>query len=325
MILEILCFMVVIILLVVCVILYKKNKKMEISIKYNERDHQHQLKEKDRLLTKKDNKFKVTFENIPDYVIILERDENKELIVSEVSQLFTKEFGISQSKLINKKYSSLSIFPFGSEYEDDYMKKLNKIFDKLDSIYSFDVSRKTPKGLKYYSEKAFTVKNGKDRVVIIGRDDRFRHLLDNVSELVFQLTPELDIQYVSKGIKDLLGYTYKEVVGNNLKMYTRPDVAEAIQNNVLRKSLLRDISFGFRIMPLFKIDGSEGMFSVHTRLEYNDSGCMIGVIGSVREVTQEKLDEIKKSQQMETMLLSFSHSLDNIDKKIKSVRKGIDQ
>jgi PAS domain S-box-containing protein len=279
------------------------------------------MKEMDHLLAKKDTKFKITFENIPDYVIILEEDENKDLIVSEVSSSFLAEFKLRQEDVIGKKYHYLPIFSFG--YEDNYMNTLKKLFTIYSEVASFNVMRKTLKGYKYYSERAFTIKNGKNRVVVIGRDDRFRHLLDNVTELVFQLTPDLDIQFVSSGIRDLLGYNYKDVVGNNLKQYTYPDVAVAIEKSALKKSVIKDMTFGFRIMPLFKADGTEGMFSVYTKLEYNDDGIFVGILGSIREVTKEKLDEIRKSQQMETMLLSFSHSLDHIDKKLKTVKKEI--
>lgn len=116
-------------------------------------------------------------------------------------------------------------------------------------------------------------------------DEKLRTILENVNDIIFQLSPEGIITYVSPRIKELSGYTPEELVGQHLKRTTpKSEIQRALR--ILKKVLDGETIKHFEIEQI-------NLTGKHIPMEINlcpvkKAGKIVAVQGTMRDISERK-------------------------------------
>ncbi len=124
-------------------------------------------------------------------------------------------------------------------------------------------------------------------------EERYKTLIDNLHDMVFELSPLGYIQYVSPIVEELYGYKTEDLIGKHLKKTTPlSEVPKAL--DTLKRSLLGEKIKNFEINQL---DSEGRIFTMEINgAPLKKEGKIVGVQGVMRDITKRKLmeNELKK-------------------------------
>ncbi|MCX9079944.1 MAG: PAS domain S-box protein, partial [Candidatus Methanoperedens sp.] len=122
------------------------------------------------------------------------------------------------------------------------------------------------------------------------REARLRFITDNMLDMVSQIGPDRNIQYVSPSITRHLGYTPQELVGTYVYQYTHPEDFDQLRNTVLPaiEQRLPSVLVEYRYRHA---DGHYLWLESAVKLLYSDSGEFTGAIFGTRDITDRKRAE----------------------------------
>jgi len=123
----------------------------------------------------------------------------------------------------------------------------------------------------------------------------FRGIVENVNDIVFTLTPDQRLSYVSPNVKDLLGYSSAEVVGREQKKFIhREDLAGLVDfyESVLRAGR-EGAHYECRIMHK---EGGIRWYTIDASVVKDGDGAPQFVVGIAHDFTRHKesVDELEK-------------------------------
>ncbi len=158
-------------------------------------------------------------------------------------------------------------------------------------------------------------------------DARYRMFAENVDDIIFTLTPELDLDYVSPSLIKLTGYTFEELVEMGWQGLFTPDslemALETISDDVLgviEPEKAREKSVIMELEILTK-QGKNRWIEVNVSLMMTESGDVSGMLGVARDVTDRKRAQaefIEEKKRAELYLDLFGHDIRNINQGIMS-------
>nr|WP_320160712.1 PAS domain S-box protein [uncultured Methanoregula sp.] len=127
-------------------------------------------------------------------------------------------------------------------------------------------------------------------------EEKYRNLVDNLRDIVWQATPELRFTYVSKSVQQVTGYMPGEVTGRTLFDLLTPESAKITRKRLSDR--LDDGRNGIVDSTIFEIemltkDGRKIWLEVSSGPAYDmPGGSMIGFQGTSRDITNRKLAEV---------------------------------
>ncbi|NOQ54504.1 MAG: PAS domain S-box protein, partial [Thermoplasmata archaeon] len=158
-------------------------------------------------------------------------------------------------------------------------------------------------------------------------DARYRMFAENVDDIIFTLTPELDIEYVSPSLLKLTGYTFEEVVDMGWQGLFTPDsletALETISEDVLGaiepdKAKERSVRMELEILTK---RGKKRWIEVNVSLLTTETGEVARMLGVARDVTERKRTQaqfLEEKKRAELYLDLFGHEIRNINQGIMS-------
>jgi len=126
-------------------------------------------------------------------------------------------------------------------------------------------------------------------------EGKYRFLIDNVRDIIWQTTPDLTFTYVSPVAENLTGYSSQDLTGTSLLGILTESSARAIRER-LRKRMEeysrgnRDLATVFEIEILHK-NGSTRWFEVSSNAVIGPGGSLEGFQGISRDITERKQAE----------------------------------
>ncbi|MEE4311043.1 MAG: PAS domain S-box protein [candidate division KSB1 bacterium] len=127
-------------------------------------------------------------------------------------------------------------------------------------------------------------------------EERFRSLVENANDIIFSLTPEGDISYVSPRFTELLGYAVPNYLGTHFT-----DVFHAEDVNASKKWFENELKGngkpGAIEFRLIHSDGSIHWFLVNSSVIFDESGNAIEMIGVAHDFTDMRkvLDDLEEA------------------------------
>ncbi|MCP4432921.1 MAG: EAL domain-containing protein [Gammaproteobacteria bacterium] len=125
-------------------------------------------------------------------------------------------------------------------------------------------------------------------------ESRYRGLINNIPDLVYRTDTNNRISYVSPSVYTLTGYTVDEYTGINLleKVYVDPDKRGIMLSELEQNGQVSN----FEVQQIRK-NGSIWWASINAHLMKADDGRILGVEGTVRDISEQKSVEEQLSYQ----------------------------
>ena len=144
---------------------------------------------------------------------------------------------------------------------------------------------------------------------LIESEKKYRFLIENVQDVIWQTTPDLHFTYLSPSVQKITGYSSGELIGKSLcSIITEQSVKTVKKRLEDRKQKVdpenKDLATVFEIEMLRKGGGIVWM-EVSSSLVIGSDGTYIGFHGSSRDITERKRAEeaLRDSQNRSAMLL----------------------
>ena len=120
-------------------------------------------------------------------------------------------------------------------------------------------------------------------------EEKYRNLVERLNDVIYEITDESVIKYVSPSIEQIVGYTHEELIGRNIFEFIHPDdipqVAEALSD--LGSSNIPYLEYRYLTKS-----GSISWVHTSTTPSY-ENGRVIGGTGSLTDITERKMAEVK--------------------------------
>lgn len=151
-------------------------------------------------------------------------------------------------------------------------------------------------------------------------EDKYKTLVENTKDVIFQLSPLGIIKYVSQNVQELYGYRPAELVGKSLiKTTPMSEVPKAFK--ALKKTLSGTAVKNFEI---FQLDKKRKNILVEINLvPVKKEGKIVAVQGVMRDITERKKaeEELKKAMNIKSQFISVvSHEMRT---PLTSIKEGI--
>lgn len=145
--------------------------------------------------------------------------------------------------------------------------------------------------------------------------NNYRRLVENINDVVFEITLNGTIKYVSPSVERIMNVKSEELIGQNFLEFVYPDDREIVSKTFSSKS--------FDLLPTAEYryltnDGKIYWAHVSAQYLYDKNNQIIGRSGILHDITERKLAEEKLLQSEE----SFRHMVENINDVVYEV--GID-
>lgn len=151
---------------------------------------------------------------------------------------------------------------------------------------------------------------------LIESEERYRTLLNNLSDAVIEVAIDSTLTYCSPQIKDIFGYEPKEVLGKSLLDFIHHDDLEMALEQIEKMVKNKDVA-NYEIRTYHK-DGSIRYVNTVARFVTNKDGSS-SLVGVVRDIT----DRVRSGLQIETEKTRAEFYLDLLSHDIGNIHQGL--
>jgi PAS domain S-box-containing protein len=147
-------------------------------------------------------------------------------------------------------------------------------------------------------------------------EERFRALSENAPDIIFTIDLSGTITYVNPAWKRILGYREDEVLGRYFTDFVREE-----DKKIYRRQLKSIRENGETIKNYIGVvlakDGTERIFNMNDAFNRNLDGNIIGVVGSMKDITElrdmeKKLSHAQKMESIGTLAGGIAHDFNNL-------------
>ena len=184
-------------------------------------------------------------------------------------------------KKVFSAYTNIEDTPWALVIEQSYDEHIEplKVIAMSVTVLSFAVLIVLYFILEYFEKK--------HSALIKSSEDRFRHMVESTSDLVWEIDTEASFTYLSEQMYTLLGYSYKECLGKKPFNFMREDEALRVQDifhTILSKNeCIIDVE-----SVNIKKNGDEVIVLTSGTPFYNSLGSLMGYRGISKDITTSK-------------------------------------
>ncbi len=155
-------------------------------------------------------------------------------------------------------------------------------------------------------------------------EERFRALSENSPDIIFTTDRNRSITYVNQTFREILGYSQEDILGKDLLGIAAEDTAVLLSG--LFEELISIPNTARHYEGKLKTkDGKERLFNINmaSNVELNTPGQILGVIGTLKDITEQRrlerqLNQASKMQALGGLAGGISHDFNNILQAITS-------
>lgn len=191
--------------------------------------------------------------------------------------------------------------------------KFDLYFKNTDVAYEID--------LIIEKDNKFILLLQKERIIdniLFKKHSNYETIVNSMNDLIFIMNLDFSFVYVSPSVKNILGYTENELVGNNLKDLVRPDSYRNIREAYDRALESNNESSWLIEIYQHHKNGKEICMEYMVRFLKDDDGRLTGIMGLGRDITKwmKAKKELRENQESMSLLLnSTAEGIFGLDKK----------
>ena len=276
-------------------------------------------------LAESDLKFRNLIENISE--VIYEIDDQG--TITYISPAVEKLLGYTQEDVIGKRF--LQFVGTNAEYLADRFKEL---FEKGEINHEYEIPAKSGEVHWIRFSTRANIQNGQFfggngtlvditekklvEIALLKSEENYRNLVESIKEVIYDVTSEGKIQYISPAVKAVLGYGQEELLGTNIA-----DLVQEADRKVMLQRLSsvskKDSSQHHEYRFITKSGEICWLRKSTTAIILDDK--LIRRVGTLIDVNDQKLAELKlqKSEALYRSILAASPdviSITDLDGKI---------
>lgn len=141
-------------------------------------------------------------------------------------------------------------------------------------------------------------------------EERFRTYVENASDIIYSLSLDRRIEYVSPNWKNMLGHDPDTIIGKYIQEMVHPDDAESCDAVLARLAATGQPGTGheYRVR---RLNGLWRWHRSHANLLKNKQGRVIGFIGIARDITEQRetLEALRHSEERFRNYVESAHDL----------------
>lgn len=298
-----------------------------------ERNNLLKIKRLEEHLQHKEEKFYQIYNNSPDMIAIIQKDG---YIITDINETAVKILGYQKSEVIGYNILETPVI-----YEDDkplLKEKLEYAFNHPTEIVQCKIRKISKHGnIFHIFESMFVIKHsGNNSLLMTCKDitdevkakndkecseEKFRTIIENISDVVFELNEQLNIVFINKNIENILGFSSERMIGNSILKYLLIEQEKLdIQKVLTHRIIDQDTLPHKRIVSVMSANDTVVLLEITTKLFFDvDTNKLIGIYGIAKDVTEDKKKAaLKKIKVVERSNLMIS-KLDKIDKDLRSI------
>jgi len=270
-------------------------------------------------LIKSEEKYRDLIEQANDGICIIQNG-----IIKYLNRRLANMWSSTVEEIIDTPFSDYIDPGYQRELADRYKQRIAGR-----DIRAYEITLIRKDGSKLYVEVNGTLINykGKPADMIIARDiterkqaerelreseEKYRNLVENISDVIYEINSQGVIVYVSPIVKDVLGYDPADVIGKNvMELVHLDDRSRLIERfSELREGIENPLEYRF-------IDKSGGIRWVRTKTRpIMENGSFSGARGTLIDVTERKQTEqaLKESEEKYHLLIeNYGEGLGVVD------------
>lgn len=125
--------------------------------------------------------------------------------------------------------------------------------------------------------------------LLLEAESRYRNLVETAHDLVWSLDPDGHWIYLNNAVTNIYGYLPEEMLGQHFKQIQAPESQER-DNSAFEQLLGGKDLVQYETVHLDK-EGNHRYISFNARPTLNDSGQVVSICGTARDITEQKLFE----------------------------------
>jgi PAS domain S-box-containing protein len=165
---------------------------------------------------------------------------------------------------------------------------------------------------------AISLNNARIHYSLKESEERFRSLSENSPDIIYTTNKNRQVTYINPSFKEILGYSTEDMLGKDFL-----DIVEE-NNKAELASLIEDVCKKNKRVrhyegKLITEEGKTRLFdmNISSNVELNSTGEIIGVIGTLKDITQQRelekqLSQTSKMDAIGGLAGGVSHDLNNI-------------
>lgn len=280
-------------------------------------------KQAEESIKESEERYRMLFNSVNDAILVRELVEKKEWSsYKEVNDIACQRYGYDREELKLLKPDDLRAtdLPKNSDVIKNLLKNDKVVFETI---------HKAKKGEIFpveVSSHLFQYK-GKPTIISIVRDiterkkaekalaeseERYRNLVENLNDAIFNLDNEGKISYISPIIETMSDYKMEELIGRSFTELVHPDDLPGLVNSY-EKTIRGELEpYEFRVL---RKSGTYTYVSTSSRPVYKD-GELMGISGVLSDITekkrmQEQLLQTEKLSSLGGIISGVAHELNN--------------
>ena len=247
--------------------------------------------------------YRKVFETSTDGILLFEKGG---LTIRNMNPALKAMLGYSEEEIVGKEFKDIG-FPDDIGSYQEIMQTLNefgilhykeaRIKNKTGQVIDADIYMVERASLVQCNIRNITERK-KEKETLRESEGRYRSIFENIQDVYYEAAIDGSILEISPSIESISQYNRNELLGKSLyDIYTNSEKRDEFLKLILDKGKVSDFE-----ITLTDKDGSPRFCAISTQLVRDEQDNPIKLVGTMRDISERKRDEIKRKQ-LESQLL----------------------
>ncbi len=264
-----------------------------------------------------ENKYRMIFENAPVGIV----KYNKEAVVEDCNEAFIKLVGSAKDKLVgvnlndlnNQDISDAVIKSLSGEdifFEGKYISETSgkEMHAKANFVPQYNSNGEICGGLAITEDLSKYI----EALQLINQsEEKYKTLVENINDVIYQLSPDGIFTFISPNRDDFLGYNSQEILGKSMITFLHLDDIEKCKNFLDDIALTGQANRGLEYRVKHK-NGEWVWLTTNISPIFNNDKKLISFNGIASDITEHILTRKKKEIKSRLIEFSLNNSLDHL-------------
>ena len=164
---------------------------------------------------------------------------------------------------------------------------------------------------------AISITNASSFEKIRTSEEKFKALSENAPDIIYTIDKDGLINYVNPSWERILGYTTNEVLGTSVNQFLKKDDMRIVNDTIIKIINRKNPTVDMYASLIHK-SGEERLFSMSGAPNFDESGNVVGVVGTLKDITDLKRSEAELQNSYHKLKLAMDSTIEAISLIVES-------